>query len=335
MSECVSAPLEKHFGGRAYLIREVTPDDAPEVLRLFLEIFGQQPGPDWFAWKYGDGGSGALGLWDESGRLMAHYAGIARTVSWQGKAVVAVQIGDVMVSPGLRGLVLRKGPFQQLCSRFFASRVGAGRPYRFAWGFPNQRALRLGVTLGLYRDEGVISQLSWPARPGRLPFWWSFAPLADSAEDFDAGVEAVWRAMAEDMKGHVLGVRDAGYLRWRYIDRPDRGYRLFALRRRLSGKTLAVVAMRLADGSAELLDVVGPRGIFAVAVRAAAIEAARTGAQRLSAWASPALAEFARDTGAEASPSGASLAIGKESDFSDDEVAAARWWLMGGDTDFL
>lgn len=335
MSGCAGTALERTLGGQQYAIRDVLPDDAPEVMRLFVEAFGHQPGHDWFDWKYRDGGAGALGLWDQTGRLKAHYAGIPRNILWQGTAVAGLQIGDVMVSPEIRGLMLRNGPLQQICSRFFATRVGAGRPFRFAWGFPNQRHLRLGVTLGLYRDAGVISQLSWPARQERLWPWWTFSPLAEDSRDFDRQVDSVWQAMAADLRNHVVGARDSGYVRWRFVSRPDRRYRLFALRRRLTGGMVALAVMRLADGAAELLDVIGPRSAFRQVVRAAQNEAARSGAASMTAWASPALVEYSRHTGAAAAPSGASLAISMGSDLSAEEIKTARWWLTGGDTDFL
>lgn len=335
MSERPGSFPEMALGGHQYSIRDVTPADEPEVLRLFVASFGHQPGAGWFAWKYGAGGAAALGLWDESGHLKAHYAGIPRAILWHGNPVAGVQIGDVMVSPEVRGLMLRNGPFQQVCSRFFATRVGASRPYRFAWGFPNQRHLRLGGKLGLYRDAGIISQLTWPAMPQRLSPWWAFVPLEGNADEFDKQVDAVWQAMAHDLRGHVVGVRDAGYVRWRFLARPDRGYHLFALRRRLTGGMVALAVMRLAEGAAELLDVIGPRDVFQAVVRAAQNEAARSGASRMTAWASPALAELAASSGASATPSGASLAISRETDLSAEEITAGRWWLMGGDTDFL
>lgn len=335
MNECAGTALERTFGGQQYVIREVLPNDAPEVMRLFVEAFGHQPGDEWFAWKYGAGGARALGLWDQAGRLKAHYAGIPRDIVWQGTGVAGLQIGDVMVSPEIRGLMLRNGPLQQICSSFFATRVGAGRPYRFAWGFPNQRHLRLGVTLGLYRDTGVISQLIWPARQRRLSPWWTFSPLSENSHDFGCQVDSVWQAMARDLQDHVLGVRDSGYVRWRFVARPDRRYQLFALRRRLTGRMVALAVMRLADGGAELLDVIGPRSAFRYVVRATLNEAARSGAASMTAWASPALAALARHTGAAVAPSGASLAISAGSDLSAEEITSARWWLMGGDTDFL
>lgn len=341
MTPGASLPLVKHFGGRPYAMRDVATGDAPEVLRLFTHAFGQTADQDWFDWKYRAGKGTALGLWDELDSLKAHCGGTPRSIAWCGKRLAGLQVGDVMVSTELRGLVLRKGPFQQVSSRFFASRIGAGRPFQFAWGFPNQRHMRLGVALGLFWDGGCIDQLSWNTRPEppapqqQASPWWSFVALAGDAKGFDRQVDAAWKAMAKDLQDHVLGVRDSAYIRWRFLARPAHPYQLFALRRRLSGRMQALVVMRIFEGKAELLDVIGPRSALRPALRAAINEAARAGAATLTAWASPALAVLMQGSGAQATPSGASLAIIKESIFSEAEIKAARWWWMGGDTDFL
>ncbi|MBZ0092095.1 MAG: hypothetical protein K8F27_07735, partial [Sulfuricellaceae bacterium] len=67
--------------------------------------------------------------------------------------------------------------------------------------------------------------------------------------------------------------------------------------------------------------------------QAAIAEAARAGMVELTAWASPAAAEEL-GTGAMVAESGASLAVARASAFVVDEVATARWWWLGGDTDF-
>lgn len=332
---------ECRFGTRRFVIRNIGPDDAVAVLTLFTAVFEQQIPPAWFAWKYGPGRGEAVGMWDEDGRLVAHYAGIPRLLAWQGKPVPGLQIGDVMVIAGMRGIMTRKGPFQQVCSLFFARRVGVDQPYRIAFGFPNERALKLGTTLGLYRDAGIIKQLRWSARRASLPLWLSRSALDaldESGRGTDQQVQAVWQAMRRDFQDFVLGVRDADYVRWRFIARPDRQYRLLVLRKRLTGATLAIVVMRLAGDGAELLDVIGPRKAFPAAVSAARDEAARFGATSLSAWASPAAAAVFRSAAGgemEELPSGAFLALARPEDYSAEETAATRWWWMGGDTDFL
>ncbi len=323
-----------YIGNHHFRIGSIGASDESEVLRLFAEVFGHTPDGIWYKWKYSHGQADAVGLWDDSGRLVAHYAGLPRTLLWYGKQIEAVQIGDVMVTPQVRGLMTRRGPLFHVCTRFFDRRVGKGKDCRVAFGFPNQRHVQLGATLGLYHDAGKIHLLRWVAKSKRISPWWRWSPLDKYSSSLKSQITKIWGTMARDMANCVLGVRDANFLCWRFIDRPDRQYRLFILSRWPTGSAVAIVVMRFADGNAELLDIIGPRKIIKVAIKAAITEAARAGAAELTAWASPAVAAV---LGAEAvvEDSGASLAIARASVLTADEVTAAQWWWMGGDTDFL
>lgn len=321
------------IGNHHFRIGSLDVKNEPEVLRLFAGAFGQTHDARWYDWKYSRGRGEAVGLWNESGHLVAHYAGFPRTLLWHGELMKAVQIGDVMVAPQVRGVMTRKGPLFQVCSRFFGSRVGEGKAYQLAFGFPNQRHVQLGVTLGLYHNAGKIHLLRWAARSKRLPPWWRWSPLVENSAALQQ-VAKVWPAMARDMGDCVLGVRDMDYLRWRFLDRPDRQYRLFLLRRWPMGGAAAVAVMRFAESGAELLDVIGSRKTFGMVIQAATDEAARAGMAELTAWASPAAAA-ALGTGAMMTESGASLAVARASALTADKVATARWWWLGGDTDFL
>ena len=325
--------IECRIGNHRFRIAPIGVENKVEVLRLFADVFGQTPNDCWFDWKYQQGRGKAVGLWNESGHLVAHYAGIPRTLVWLGKPVESVQIGDVMVAPQVRGLMTRKGPFFQVCTRFFDTWVGAEKGYRLAFGFPNQRAMTLGAVLNLYHNAGRIHQLRWPARSKRLAPWWRWSPVAENGARLTHHVADAWTAMARESWDIVLGARDLEYLRWRFLDRPDRQYRLFRLSRWPMGDS-TVVVMRFSDGGAELLDVIGSRKTFRAAIQAAIAEATRAGAAELTAWASPTAAAL---LGGEAQvvDSGASLAVARASVLSADEVATAKWWWMGGDTDFL
>lgn len=322
------------IGGHAYRLAETGPADEAAVARLFSRCFEGNPSPGWYAWKYDALHGQALGLWSEGGELVAHYGGFPRTLLWKGDTVPTIQIGDVMVAPELRGLLTRKGPFYQVCSRFFDSRVGEGKRFRLAFGFPNARAIRLGVALNLYHDAGVIHQVSWPSLQGRLPLGWRWTPVAPG-KDLERQMARAWLSMSRDFSGYVLGVRDADFIHRRFLNRPDREYRIFCLRRWPLGNVVAVAVMHIEPGRAELLDVVGARPAFATVVRAAAAEAARAGASSLTAWASPAVLDALRGTNPHVTGLAAHLAVAKVSDLTAVAVAAAPWWWMGGDTDFL
>lgn len=326
--------LDCRIGAETFRIATIDAGEAAQVERLFARVFGTTPAPGWYDWKYGLLGGTATGLWNARDELVAHYAGFPRMLSWQGEAVSAIQIGDVMVAPEVRGFLTRRGPFFQICSQFFGTRVGAGRAHALAFGFPNERAIRLGVTLDLYRDLGKLYQVTWPARPAHLPFGWAWSPVAPEPALTNA-VEKAWRSMAKDFSEHVLGVRDSANLRKRFVERPDRTYRFFRLHRWLPGSTAAVAVLRLAPGEAELLDVIAPRDLFPLVTRAAATEAARTGAACLSAWGSPAASEVFQGCGASVVGVAAHLAASIATALPSAKINAASWWWMGGDTDFL
>ncbi len=323
------------IGARRFEIRDMRVQDMAEVLTLFGHVFGQSPGPDWFAWKYGRGGGTAVGVRDESLRLIAHYAGFPRSLLWMGEVVRAIQIGDVMVAPELRGILTRRGPFFQACRRFFGSQVGAGRPQELAFGFPNERHQRLGVALDLYLDAGPIHALRWTAQSQGLPRWWHWAELDVSDSRTDAEIDVAWAAMAAIMGNAVIGARPSGYVRWRFIDRPDRRYRLFRLRRHWSRQAAGIAVLRTEADTAVWLDWIGPPQPMRMAARALAAEAHRAGVPELTAWVSPAVAEVLAGSGAVTDGTAAWLAVAKCSTPTPEAIAAARWWLMGGDTDFL
>lgn len=323
------------LGTETFRIAAIGSADRTQVERLFARVFGQEPEPGWHAWKYDALGGRAVGLWNAAGELVAHYAGFPRTLMWQGKPIPTLQIGDVMVAQELRGLLTRRGPFFQVCTSFFGSWVGTGRPFELAFGFPNERAIRLGVMLGLYHDLGTLDQLTWATAEQRLPWTWRFASVDPNHGDFKQMADEAWRVMAADQANHVLGARDADHLRARYLQRPGADYRFFRLQRRLSRQTVALVVLRMGPGGAEWLDFIGPRAALPLAVRAAKAVAARAGAATLVAWASPLASETLLATGAERTGTAAHFAVARASEISEAGLTSARWWWLGGDTDFL
>lgn len=302
-----------------------------DMLRLFAKVFGQEQDLRWHAWKYIRGGGEAVALRNEMNELVAHWGGLPRHLLWQGRLIKAVQNCDAMVAPQVRGLLTRRGPLFQVCSHFLASRVGDSQPYALAFGFPNQRHMKLLVKLNLFYNVCPIHLLRWPAQQKKLGFGWRWTPLPECPSP--RLLQTAWQVMARDLMDCVLGVREADYLRWRFYERPDCSYQLFLLSR-WPIDTPTVVVLRQTGETMELLDIIGPCSSFNVAIQAARGEAARVGVRELTAWASPCVMEL---LGAEAivGDSGASLAVAKASTVPVEEIDAARWWWMAGDTDFL
>ena len=315
-----------------WTVREALAQDEGALLTLFREAFGSDMSPQWWRLKYGAAHSHGL-LVEQDGTAVAYYGGMARTVRFEGRAVRAVQIGDVMVAPALRGLFTRRGgPFYAAATGFIQRWLGTSPEYAFAYGFPSRRHCRLGELLGLYRAVDRIDELQWGPLESGSSWLTTLEPLN---ETHAPQVQSLWQHMADDLAHLAVGTRDFATLWQRYCLHPVYTYHVLLLRRRWTRQALGLLVLRQqAQGTVELLDVVGPRAHWPLLVRQARQHITQWGGQRLTAWATPAVCEalgqeaLARQTTDVVIPT----IVWQQAP----EVLRLqqRWWLMGGDTDF-
>ena len=323
------------LGGQRYRLREVTADDAPAVLSLFETVFGERPPDGWYAWKYGETGLNgrAIGLWDGDGVLIAHNAGFPRQLLWHGRPVDSLQVGDVMVAREKRGLLTRRGPFFQVTVALYAQWVGMDRPFALAFGFTHERVIRLSARIGLYQDLGSVKNLLWPARMQRHSWLWHSREIFPDDADFDSLIDTGWQEMQRDMPNRVLGVRNAAYLRARYINRPGITHHFIHVARRGYGPAAVAVA-RPAGTTLRWLDFIGPRSALGATAAALQRLAARLGLEQVETWASSAAQVDLLASGAEVAGTAAYFALAPVSVCPDETLGSSGWWLAG-DTDFL
>lgn len=328
------------IGSAELAVRPLDAGDREPVLALHRRVFGSAVDAAWYDWKYGAGqGRGrAVGVWHGSA-LVAHCAGIPRALWHAGRPARGLQIGDVMVDPAWRGILTRRGPFFQACRRLYDDQLGTARAQQIGFGFPNQRHLRLAVMLGLSWDGGTVDALRWDTAGALpLPGWqWRWAAIDAADERLDADADGAWQAMRRAAgTALTLGQRDAGYLRWRYLQRPDQGgYRLFRLRRPWSRQAQGIAVLRPAGTDWQWLDWIGPPQLLPLAAQACRHQAAGGGGASLSAWLSPVVADRLAGSGVRQRETVAWVGIPCASALSAQEAAGLRLWFMGGDTDFL
>ena len=327
--------LNCHFGAQSFRLADTSRHNETEILTLFSEVFGESLDTDWLTWKHGTQTRGepkSVGLWDAQGSLVAHYSGVPRQLYWESTAINAVQIGDVMVAPRVRGILSRRGPFFQVCKRFFDNWVGAEKTFQIAFGFPNKRHIVLGEKLDLYFSACDINHLTWQANTKKLPPSWRWEELQGNDKALDKRVNSLWRKMLRSCAGYVIGERDASYLRWRFIARPDKQYRIFCLKK-FWLLPAALVITTQSEEAFELIDMIGDPANFPVAISAVLNEASAHSTKKMQAWASP-LVTTLIGKDAESNYSGATVAIAKHSSINKNKIDNAHWWWMGGDTDF-
>jgi SAM-dependent methyltransferase len=225
-----AAPFEE------YTIRGYEPGDETRILELFEQVFHHRRDLAHWAWKFRDSPYGGLRISlavDAEGRAAAQYA--AYPVPFfhsSGAPVIAHQIGDQMTRPGARGrlgtsLVAR-------AARDFYARFCAGR-VAFNYCFLASRTEKLSVRLlSSERVEPVpFRRRELDAAPLPAPGRWRRLVSRVAVEPADT-VDGRWDAFFRDVApAYVfLTQRDARYVRWRYLQRPDARYLLLAARRR-------------------------------------------------------------------------------------------------------
>lgn len=312
---------------------EPTVEDEGAIHRLFEACFGHPMDEALWAWKYGEGRGRSM-VARRDGEIVAHYGGMGRAIVNGGRDELAVQVGDVMVAPGDRGALTRKGPFLRAAATFLERNIGYGRRYNIGFGFPNARAMRVAEHQRLYAEVGSVAEVHWPALRSRASLKVTVRPLLDDRAGREA-VEALWSRMREALGGGLIGVRDWARIRYRYFDHPHHDYRCFVVRRRFGGAPLGVVVLRMEGEWCWLTDVIGGLDELALLIHQARRLAATLGAARLKAWISEPHAERFVACHGERVELDVRIPCCAWTEGPSPEAHRDRWWLMAGDTDFL
>ncbi len=227
-------PADERFIARAY-----QPGDETAILELFARCFHAPRTLEHFRWKYLQNpfGDAHISLtFDGQGKLVGHYAGYLVPFAERGNDLLAHQIGDTMTEPSIRHI--GRGPTSvlgQTALHFYANfceqRIG------FNYGFNVANIQRF--SLRFLRSDRVESVGYWfrdtptlrISRPQRWLRGYQLELVREITTEYDRFFERVAPAY------QFLVRRDARYLRWRYLECPDRGAFLVAIRkwRRLVG----------------------------------------------------------------------------------------------------
>jgi hypothetical protein len=227
-------PADERFVTRAY-----EPGDEKAILDLFARSFHAPRSLEHFRWKYLQNpyGNAHISLtFDEQGRLVGHYAGYPVPFVEGGRDLLAHQIGDTMTDPSIRHI--GRGPSSILgrTALHFYANFCFGK-VAFNYGFNVANIQRF--SLRFLRSDRVESILYWMRetpipRIAKVQRWlrgFQLELVREVASEFDHFFERVAPAH------RFLVRRDARYLRWRYLECPEPGAFLVAIRkwRRLVG----------------------------------------------------------------------------------------------------
>lgn len=328
----MSGPADSPAPGEM-LVRALTVDDLPAFQALFLAVFGERISAERWARKYAAGQGEGHGIW-LAGQLIAHCGIFYRSTLVGGEVRRIGQLGDLMASPDKAGGLSRRGsPFFQLIQHVLARLRGPDNPDGLAFGFPSERAMRLGERLGLFTTIDLLYELIFPPRAAGF-FSDRRQLLLPTDPSFDRIAGPLWQAMAKDLRQAMVGVRDAAYLRTRYFEHPNHQYRLCCIRRPLTGTPVGLIVLRQLGDDWELSDLVAPLANVPRLLRAAQAEVAGLGGRRLQLWLTESYARRFADLAASCNRLEFRIMANP---FSSAELLQRfdrRWWLSSGDTDY-
>lgn len=220
-------------------IRPYRPGDEEGILALFNEVFSEtdptfRPRPmEHWRWQFAENplGHDTFVAQEEGGRIVGTYTSIPGRWRLMGREVRAAQAVDTCVHARYRRSLKREGLFLRLAGAWFDH---FGRPDRdpIVWGLPNPQAFRIGTRRLDYRP--VHSPLRSLNR--NFDAAWIEWLEAGTREPLSVREVAEVPSGADELFERTLGreafvqVRDASYLRWRYLRCPTRRYRLLEAR---------------------------------------------------------------------------------------------------------
>lgn len=265
----------------------IGPDRSEAMRALFAGVFGHTMSAEHWAWKYVRGNGRGVGLLRD-GRMVAHYGGVARRVIFFGEPEKACQVCDVMVEPSANRALVRRGPLYKVAAAFLEAEVGDGRPHRLAFGFPSARHHAVAHRLGLYDQVDDVVRVSWPSAVGdaakRMAWRRIGQPGAGLGPSERRTVDRLWRRMAPAFKHDIIGVRDADWLQYRYLQHPHLHYEVLLVCTRWLRRPLGVLVLRRHADHLHWLDMVAPPESIGALLAVARQLAASAGLPRVDAW---------------------------------------------------
>jgi len=219
-------------------LRPYRQSDEVGILEMFQQVFNAQRTFDHWCWKFRDNPFGAYKIVqaaDQGGILAGHYSGYPvpfYAPAKGGESFLSLQIGDIMTRPGFRNVGLGKTSVLGRITDYFHHRFCIDQ-IPFMYGFVAGNHRKFGERFLHYRYMPSIpyhvldfghGKMRKPGRFKQILSGVRVTEIPQVTPDFDH----FFKKAAKDYG--MLVRRDATYLKWRYMDCPDGGYRFFVVK---------------------------------------------------------------------------------------------------------
>jgi SAM-dependent methyltransferase len=300
---------------------------------LFENSFDTDFSAELWHWKYGQGRGHSV-VACKQGEAVAHYGGISRDILYFGAPEQALQICDVMVLPQHRSFYSRSSLFFLTAATMLELHAGNTRRHLLGFGFPNLKAMHVAQRLKLYAKTDELMALSFP--PGCFDTntgddAWTVASGSPDTGDWKR-VDVLWQQMALAFTDGIVGLRNAHYLFYRYVQRPGLDYQFHVISH-TSGEKAVAVTRDHGEGFL-IMDIITADKNMAAALQALCRHGHDIGRPMIF-WLSAGQQQRFQATGLQADATGIHIPCNAWTQGPSAEKLQGKWWLTAGDMDFL
>lgn len=238
-------PNQDHSHPPTYTYRPVQPArDRLALCQLFHQVFPHScTTPTLWRWKYQGSPAGGTGIVVQEPRhqhIVGHIGVVWLPGLQNGQPLLMGQVCDVMIAPEHRADIGASSIYRQMnhaLAEHLRTSYGTSTPYLF--GFPGRAPANLGIRIGVYRRLQVCKQYLYPYQPPPSSQHvenntWHSQPLDVQRSGHPGGglshlLNAIWHAVQTERHNSATHssstaapfiVKNAQYLRWRYLDHP-------------------------------------------------------------------------------------------------------------------
>ena len=309
-----------------------------ELKRLFEESFHTEFDQEQWRWKYEFGnGRCVVARSEPGGNIVSHYGGAPREILYFGQPNVAIQVCDVMVLPEIRRHYGKRSLFFNTAATFLEREIGNTVRQLLGFGFPNQKAMKIALRLGLYEktDDFIELVYSVPEKPSSA-LQVELANLEDQQQS-DA-IDGLWQQMATAFGDAIIGIRDSSYLKYRYFQHPfyHRGLYHPYLVRDEAGHPSALFVLKAHGDELLLMDLISPAvDIKPMLGEIVAFCCKQWQGRALKIWITRAWQEAVQLPDCVVNDLGIEIPCNSWNRGPDAETLYGAWWLTAGDMDFM
>lgn len=312
-----------------------------EIADLFQKSFNVDFDAALWRWKYQKGdGRCVVARSDKDGPIVAHYGGAPRHIYYFGSPAMAIQVCDVMVLPEIRRQYGKSSLFFKVAASFLEREIGNTVKHLLGFGFPNQKAMNIAMRLGLYEKTDDFVEVIYPRRDRREENpKYVVNPLDQEDEEQQRELDGLWDAMRKDFEDNIIGVRDWGYIQYRYFEHPfatSHRYQCVTIRNSLSTEPLAIAILQDRENYRLIMDLICPRASFSTAISALNQKLSESSqAQGLKMWITRGALPRIMSDGAIVNELGIEIPCNSWNPGPSAASLYGRWWLTAGDMDFM